>query len=86
MVHGEADLLPGLVVDRFGDCLSVQFLIKGTERRKAMLVELLDEHFKPRAIVNRSDAACAASRASNPRRALLAGRSTGPSPTARGTS
>jgi len=56
VVHGEADLLPGLVVDRFGDCLSVQFLHKATEQRKAMWVELLVAHFKPRAIVNRSDA------------------------------
>jgi 23S rRNA (cytosine1962-C5)-methyltransferase len=55
VVHGEADLLPGLVVDRYGDCLSVQFLTPGTEQRKAMFVELLTELFKPRAIVNRSD-------------------------------
>ncbi len=56
VVHGEADLLPGLVVDRFGDALSVQFLHAGTERRKALFVELLAQHFKPKAIVNRSDA------------------------------
>ena len=29
VVHGEADLLPGLVVDRYGDYLSVQFLVPG---------------------------------------------------------
>jgi 23S rRNA (cytosine1962-C5)-methyltransferase len=56
VVHGEADLLPGLVVDRFGDFLSVQFLHAGTERRKQLFVELLAAHFKPKAIVNRSDA------------------------------
>jgi 23S rRNA (cytosine1962-C5)-methyltransferase len=55
VVHGEADLLPGLVVDRYGDCLSVQFLVPGTEQRKQMFVDLLVELFKPRAIVNRSD-------------------------------
>lgn len=55
VVHGEADLLPGLVVDRFGDHLSVQFLHKATEQRKQMFVELLQEQFSPRAIVNRSD-------------------------------
>ncbi|MFL5356677.1 class I SAM-dependent rRNA methyltransferase [Archangium sp.] len=54
-VHGEADLLPGLVVDRYGDCLSVQFLIPGTEQRKQLITELLVELYKPRAIVNRSD-------------------------------
>jgi 23S rRNA (cytosine1962-C5)-methyltransferase len=56
VVHGEADLLPGLVVDRFADCLSVQFLVKATEHRKAMIVDLLKRQFNPRAIVNRSDA------------------------------
>jgi len=55
VVHGEADLLPGLVVDRYGDCLSLQLLVPATEQRKAMLVDLLVELFKPRAIVNRSD-------------------------------
>ncbi|QRN99964.1 class I SAM-dependent rRNA methyltransferase [Archangium violaceum] len=55
VVHGEADLLPGLVVDRYGDCLSVQFLIPATEQRKQLIVDLLVELFKPRAIINRSD-------------------------------
>ena len=55
VVHGEADLLPGLVVDRYGDSLSVQFLIPGTEQRKQLFIELLVELFKPRTIVNRSD-------------------------------
>ncbi|MBL8922298.1 MAG: class I SAM-dependent rRNA methyltransferase [Myxococcaceae bacterium] len=56
VVHGEADQLPGLVVDRFGDYLSVQFLHAGTERKKQLFVDLLVKHFKPKAIVNRSDA------------------------------
>ncbi|MCY1080837.1 class I SAM-dependent rRNA methyltransferase [Archangium lansingense] len=55
VVHGEADLLPGLVVDRYGDSLSVQFLIPGTEQRKQLITDLLVELYKPRAIVNRSD-------------------------------
>lgn len=55
VVHGEADLLPGLVVDRYGDCLSVEFLIPGTEQRKQLITDLLVELYKPRAIVNRSD-------------------------------
>ncbi|WNG60166.1 class I SAM-dependent rRNA methyltransferase [Archangium gephyra] len=55
LVHGEADLIPGLVVDRYGDYLSVQFLVAGTEQCKQLLIDLLVELFKPRAIVNRSD-------------------------------
>lgn len=56
VIHGEADLIPGLVVDRFGDYLSVQFLHKATEQRKQLLTDLLVKHFKPKGIANRSDA------------------------------
>ncbi len=41
LVHGEADGLPGLVVDRYGDLLSVQFLSAGSERWKDLLAEQL---------------------------------------------
>jgi 23S rRNA (cytosine1962-C5)-methyltransferase len=41
LVHGEADGLPGLIVDRYADCLSAQFLAAGTERWKAAIAESL---------------------------------------------
>ncbi|PXW99216.1 23S rRNA (cytosine1962-C5)-methyltransferase [Sphaerotilus hippei] len=41
LVHGEADGLPGLVVDRYGDILSVQFLSAGTERWKPVIADAL---------------------------------------------
>jgi len=41
LVHGEADGLPGLIVDRYADCLSAQFLSAGMERWKATLADLL---------------------------------------------
>jgi 23S rRNA (cytosine1962-C5)-methyltransferase len=41
LVHGEADGLPGLIVDRYGDLLSAQFLSAGTERWKATIADLL---------------------------------------------
>jgi len=41
LIHGEADGLPGLIVDRYADTLSVQFLSAGTERWKATIAELL---------------------------------------------
>ncbi|MDX2011826.1 MAG: class I SAM-dependent rRNA methyltransferase [Myxococcaceae bacterium] len=73
VVHGEADLLPGLVVDRFGDYLSVQFLHAGTERRKQLFVDLLAAHFKPKAIVNRSDAHVRTLEGLTPEKGLLCG-------------
>lgn len=41
LVHGEADGLPGLVVDRYGDTLSVQFLSAGVERWKPAIADAL---------------------------------------------
>lgn len=41
LVHGEADGLPGLIVDRYGDVLSAQFLSAGTERWREVIAEQL---------------------------------------------
>ena len=55
-IHGDGDGLPGLVVDRYGDYLSVQFLIPAMEQRRDILVPLLVEQFACKGIMNRSDA------------------------------
>ena len=57
LVHGEADGLPGLVVDRYGDCFAVQFLSQGMDRAMPEIVAALDAQFSPRAIIARNDAA-----------------------------
>lgn len=41
LVHGEADGLPGLIVDQYGDLLSAQFLSAGTERWKDAIADAL---------------------------------------------
>ena len=41
MIFGEADFLPGLVVDKFSDVLVVQSLALGIDRLKDQIVELL---------------------------------------------
>jgi len=56
LVHAEADGLPGLVVDRFGDVLVVQENAAGAERLEPLLVEALKALVAPRAIVLRNDA------------------------------
>lgn len=55
LVHGEGDGLPGLVVDRYGDILSVQFLTLGIDCRKELICSALTELFQPGAIVARND-------------------------------
>ncbi|MGE0132464.1 MAG: class I SAM-dependent rRNA methyltransferase [Blastocatellales bacterium] len=56
VVHAEGDLLPGLIIDRYGDCFVLQTLTRGTDELKAMWVEMLVEEFQPRLIVERNDA------------------------------
>lgn len=56
VVFGEADQLPGLVVDRYGDCLVMQTLDQGMDRQTAAIAECLVEIFTPRAVVARNDA------------------------------
>jgi 23S rRNA (cytosine1962-C5)-methyltransferase len=41
LIHGEADGLPGLIVDRYADTLSAQFLSVGVERWKAVIADAL---------------------------------------------
>jgi 23S rRNA (cytosine1962-C5)-methyltransferase len=41
LVHGEADGLPGLIVDRYADTLSAQFLSSGVERWKGAIADAL---------------------------------------------
>jgi 23S rRNA (cytosine1962-C5)-methyltransferase len=55
LVHGEGDGLPGLVVDRYGEVLSVQFLTLGMEKRRELILLALRELFAPAAIVARND-------------------------------
>src|SRR5512142_293299 len=55
LVHGEADLLPGLVADRYGDVAVIQTLIPATDRRKARLAGMLADALDLRTVVERND-------------------------------
>jgi 23S rRNA (cytosine1962-C5)-methyltransferase len=55
LVHGEADLLPSLIVDRYGEYLVVQTLSQGTDRALPAIVEALQELLDPRGILARND-------------------------------
>jgi 23S rRNA (cytosine1962-C5)-methyltransferase len=56
LLHGEADGLPGLVVDRYADTLSVQFLAAGVERWKAVVADALCAATGCARLFERSDA------------------------------
>ncbi|UVI33602.1 class I SAM-dependent rRNA methyltransferase [Paenibacillus spongiae] len=55
LVYGEADFLPGLVVDRFGGVLVIQLLTLGMEVNRDTIVDMLVEVFAPQGIYERSD-------------------------------
>ena len=57
LVWSEADDLPGLVVDRYGDVLVVQMLTLGMDRVTETVTRLLGDLVKPREILLRNDAA-----------------------------
>ena len=55
LVFGEGDLLPALVVDRYGDYLVVQTLNQGMDKARDLILDCLGELFHPCGIVTRND-------------------------------
>jgi len=55
LVHGEADLLPSLVVDKYGDYLAIQTLSQGTDRLVPEIVAILADTLNPAGILARND-------------------------------
>ncbi len=55
LIFGEADLLPSIVVDRYGSCLVLQSLSAGAEALKSQLVEILRQQLDPAVIFERND-------------------------------
>jgi len=55
LIHGEADLLPSLIVDRYGEYLVLQALSQGVDRLVPQLTELLADVVKPAGILARND-------------------------------
>jgi len=57
MCYGEADCMPGLVVDRYGDILVVDVLTAGMEKLKPQITKALQKIFKPTGIYYKNDSA-----------------------------
>ncbi|HYG58004.1 MAG TPA: class I SAM-dependent rRNA methyltransferase [Symbiobacteriaceae bacterium] len=55
VVFGEADFLPGLIVDKFNDVLVIQCLALGIDRWLGDIVDILDDMLNPRGIYERND-------------------------------
>ena len=55
LVYSEADLLPSLIVDRYGDYLVLQTLSQATDRLKELFLDILVEMFSPKGVLERND-------------------------------
>ena len=55
LVSSEADLLPGIIVDRYGDAVVFQLLTAGAQRVRGEVVDILVDLLNPRILVERSD-------------------------------
>jgi len=56
-VFAEGDRLPGLIIDRYGEYLTIQTPTAGLEQRKSLLLDICDEVFRPKGICERNDSA-----------------------------
>jgi 23S rRNA (cytosine1962-C5)-methyltransferase len=56
LVFSEADLLPGLIIDKYADFLSVQILSAGIETAKETIINILRSLLNPKGIFDKSDA------------------------------
>lgn len=54
-IYSEGDFLPGLIVDRYGEYLVLQALTQGTDRLQPVFTSILQDRYRPRAIVLRND-------------------------------
>ncbi len=55
LVHSEGDFLPGLILDRYGDFISAQFLTAGMENLKPIILKAIAQVFQPKGVFDRSD-------------------------------
>jgi 23S rRNA (cytosine1962-C5)-methyltransferase len=57
LVHGESDFLPGLIIDKYNEYISLQILSAGMDKQTETVCDVLETMFHPKAIVARNDVA-----------------------------
>ncbi|WP_024791527.1 class I SAM-dependent rRNA methyltransferase [Lebetimonas sp. JS032] len=55
LIHSEADFLPGLIVDKYGDNLAVSFTTAGMDNFKGVIIEILIDLLNPKGIYEKGD-------------------------------
>ncbi|MGL4949434.1 MAG: class I SAM-dependent rRNA methyltransferase [Anaeroplasmataceae bacterium] len=74
LIFSEADFLPGLVVDKYNDHLSVQFSSLGMDNIKKEIIDILVNLFNPVCIFERSDSSVRVKEGLEPFKGLLYGK------------
>jgi 23S rRNA (cytosine1962-C5)-methyltransferase len=54
LVHSESDLLPGLVIEKYGTLFTFQIVSAGMEEFKAEIIDAIKELFSPEAIIEKN--------------------------------
>jgi 23S rRNA (cytosine1962-C5)-methyltransferase len=73
IVHGESDYLPGLVLDKYGDYVSLQTYSSGMDNRLTLICDVLESVFHPIGIVERNESALRALEGLPSRKGVLRG-------------
>ncbi|MBI4548103.1 MAG: class I SAM-dependent rRNA methyltransferase [Ignavibacteriae bacterium] len=55
LIHGESDFLPGLIVDKYNEYLSVQTFSVGMDKRLTLICDVIESLFHPKGIVERNE-------------------------------
>lgn len=78
LAWSEADGLPGVVIDRYGECFVLQTLTLAMDRRRELIVEALRAIFGDITVIERNDSSIRKAEGLEPRTGLLAGSWNGP--------
>jgi len=78
VVYSEADFLPGLILDRYGEHLVVQILTAGMDRQTELILAAIEAVLSPRSIVARNDASSRAIEGLPVEKKVLTGELKGP--------
>jgi 23S rRNA (cytosine1962-C5)-methyltransferase len=78
LVHGESDGLPGLIIDKYADCFSLQTLSLGMDKLKNSICDALEEEYSPRCIVERNESPLRRLEGLNQESGLIRGELDGP--------
>lgn len=73
LVHGESDFLPGLVVDKFNECVTVQTFSAGMDLRLTLICDVLESLLGPAGIAERNESPLRALEGLEPRAGTLRG-------------